>query len=102
MFRRTRESPRSSCTSSNFRRLLDGAKDPPVHECVGWRIGWHDYALHGLLLSASTPGSFSPARNSNEAPPPVEMCEIWDARPDCSTAATESPPPTIDVAPVPA
>ena len=27
-------------------------------------------------LSASTPGNFSPARNSSEAPPPVEMWEI--------------------------
>ena len=50
-------------------------------------------------VSASTPGSFSPARNSSDAPPPVEMCEICLATPDCSTAATESPPPMIEVAP---
>ena len=33
------------------------------------------------------------------APPPVEMCEILSATPASSTAATESPPPTIVVAP---
>src|ERR1700691_5108623 len=49
--------------------------------------------------SASTPGSFSPARNSRDAPPPVEMWEIWLATPERSTAATESPPPTMEVAP---
>src|SRR5580698_5541455 len=54
---------------------------------------------HDLFVSASTPGSFSPAKNSREAPPPVEMCEIFEATPLCSTAATESPPPTIEVAP---
>ena len=29
-----------------------------------------------LLVRASTPGSLRPPRNSREAPPPVEMCEI--------------------------
>src|ERR1700732_5178967 len=52
-----------------------------------------------LFVSASTPGSLSPARNSSEAPPPVEMWEICLATPACSAAATESPPPTIEVAP---
>src|SRR4029077_20849664 len=52
-----------------------------------------------LSVSASTPGSFLPAKNSNDAPPPVEMCETLPASPACCTAATESPPPTIDVAP---
>src|SRR4029077_13958929 len=51
------------------------------------------------LVSASTPGNLRPPRNSSDAPPPVEMCEIFPATPDCCTAATESPPPTIDVAP---
>src|ERR1700728_5397457 len=41
--------------------------------------------------SASTPGSFSPARNSRDAPPPVEMWEIWLATPERSTAAAEAP-----------
>src|SRR5215831_607805 len=60
----------------------------------------HGYApFAAAFVSASTPGSFSPARNSSDAPPPVEMCEICFATPDSSTAATESPPPTIDVAP---
>jgi hypothetical protein len=52
-----------------------------------------------LSVSASTPGSFLPSRNSSEAPPPVEMCVILSATPEAFTAATESPPPTIDTAP---
>src|SRR6476620_7898468 len=32
-----------------------------------------------LSVSASTPGSFLPSRNSSEAPPPVEMCVISSA-----------------------
>ena len=59
-------------------------------------------ALHRryfLSVSASTPGSFLPSRNSSEAPPPVEMCVILSATPAAFTADTESPPPTIDVAP---
>src|SRR2546429_3439823 len=51
------------------------------------------------FVSASTPGSFRPPRNSSDAPPPVEICEILSATPDWCTAATESPPPTIEVAP---
>src|SRR5207253_4061182 len=52
-----------------------------------------------LVVRASTPGSLRPPRNSRDAPPPVEMCEILSATPDWCTAATESPPPTMDVAP---
>ena len=33
-----------------------------------------------------------------EAPPPVETCVILSLRPNCSTAAAESPPPMIVVA----
>src|SRR5450432_3077357 len=51
-----------------------------------------------LLVKASTPGSFLPSRNSSDAPPPVERCEILSAMPAAFTAATLSPPPTIDVA----
>src|SRR5215203_6707825 len=49
--------------------------------------------------NTATPGKVSPARNSRVAPPPVEMCEIFPSRPAWFTADTESPPPTIDVAP---
>ena len=49
-------------------------------------------------VSASTPGSFLPSRNSSLAPPPVEMCVIWSATPAWLIAVTESPPPMIDVA----
>src|SRR5205823_14465791 len=53
---------------------------------------------HFLSLSASTPGSFLPSKNSSDAPPPVEICVILSATPDWWTAATESPPPTMEVA----
>ena len=62
----------------------------------------HDFApsgREGFSVRASTPGSFRPPRNSRDAPPPVEMCEIFPATPDWWTAATESPPPTMEVAP---
>src|SRR3984893_15453915 len=55
--------------------------------------------IYFLSVSASTPGSFLPSRNSSEAPPPVEMWVILSATPAALTAATESPPPTIVVAP---
>src|SRR5208283_1910138 len=51
-----------------------------------------------LLLRASTPGSFLPSRNSSDAPPPVEMCVILSATPAAFTAATLSPPPTMETA----
>src|SRR5262249_34259620 len=34
------------------------------------------------LVSASTPGSLRPPKNSSEAPPPVEMWEILSVTPD--------------------
>src|SRR5215472_9241843 len=58
------------------------------------QVGIHSY----LFVSASTPGSFLPSRNSSDAPPPVEMWVILSAMPACCTAATESPPPTIEIA----
>src|SRR5208337_2796891 len=54
---------------------------------------------HFLSVSASTPGSFFPSRNSSDAPPPVEMCVILSATSAPCTAATVSPPPTIEIAP---
>merc|ERR1711957_626785 len=50
-------------------------------------------------LSAATPGRTLPSRSSSEAPPPVEMCDIFSARPAFSTAATESPPPMMVMQP---
>ena len=47
---------------------------------------------------ALTPGSVRPARNSSDAPPPVEMCVMRSRTPALPTAATESPPPTTVVA----
>ncbi len=49
-------------------------------------------------VRAATPGRILPSRNSREAPPPVEIWVILEATPDCWTAATESPPPTMVVA----
>src|SRR5437764_263763 len=50
-----------------------------------------------LSVSAATPGSVRPPRNSSDAPPPVEMCVMRSARPAFFTAAMESPPPIIVV-----
>src|SRR5258708_20677912 len=52
-----------------------------------------------LSVSASTPGSFLPSKNSSDAPPPVEMCVILSATPASCTAATQSPPPPMHFAP---
>jgi hypothetical protein len=41
-----------------------------------WVLRTFDYFLS---VSASTPGSFFPSRNSRLAPPPVEMCVTWSA-----------------------
>src|SRR3569833_1445443 len=49
--------------------------------------------------SAATPGKVRPARNSSDAPPPVETCEILLVTPAAMIAFSESPPPTTDVAP---
>src|SRR4029077_5461836 len=44
--------------------------------------------------SASIPGSFPSARNSSEAPPPVDTCVNFPATPAACAAWTLSPPPT--------
>src|SRR5271165_121283 len=49
--------------------------------------------------SAATPGSRMPARNSRDAPPPVETWVILLVTPAALMAFSESPPPTTDVAP---
>src|SRR4051812_2918471 len=54
-------------------------------------------AYPALSVSAATPGSVRPPRNSSDAPPPVEMCVIRSAIPDFFTAEIESPPPMIVV-----
>ena len=78
-------------------RLVDGLVHLPVR-CDEWRA--HDSATsYQLLSSASTPGNVRPARNSSEAPPPVEMCVILPVTPAFATAAIESPPP-ITVVPL--
>lgn len=39
------------------------------------------FSHYFLSDSASTPGSFFPSRNSNDAPPPVDICVILSATP---------------------
>src|SRR5512144_2805171 len=56
-------------------------------------------ANYYLLLSAATPGSSLPSRNSRLAPPPVETCVICLATPAFFTALALSPPPMTVVAP---
>ena len=45
------------------------------------------------------PGNSIPSKNSNEAPPPVDICVILSATPDLLTAETLSPPPMMLTAP---
>src|SRR5579871_207937 len=52
-----------------------------------------------LSVSAATPGSTLPSRNSSDAPPPVETCDTLLATPAFFTADAESPPPMMVVAP---
>jgi hypothetical protein len=49
-------------------------------------------------ISGAMPGSSRPSSSSKNAPPPVEMCVIRSATPAWFTAATVSPPPTMEVA----
>src|ERR1700722_9625605 len=72
---------------------------PVEHESRGGVLRGGAQSFHFLSVSASTPGSFFPSRNSSEAPPPVEICVILSATPAACAAATESPPPTIEIAP---
>lgn len=60
--------------------------------------GWGVERVH-TSSRAATPGRTLPSSSSREAPPPVEMWLILSARPAFSTAATESPPPMIVMAP---
>src|SRR5580692_11618779 len=68
---------------------------PVEHESHGGVLRGGAQSFHFLSVSASTPGSFFPSRNSSDAPPPVEMWVIFSATPAACAAATESPPPTI-------
>ena len=54
--------------------------------------------IYYLFSKHSIPGSSFPSKYSSVAPPPVEICVILSENPPFSTAATESPPPTIVIA----
>src|SRR3982074_2813051 len=56
-------------------------------------------APSNFSVNAATPGSSIPAKNSSDAPPPVEMCDILSATPADLTAFSESPPPPTETAP---
>jgi len=43
--------------------------------------GFAEKNVNHLSVRASTPGSLRPARNSRDAPPPVEIWEILSATP---------------------
>src|SRR5258706_15892799 len=104
MRRKTRECPRAFCTFSSCRRLR-GVACQNLRKKKGFNAEYAECAefteKSGGHLSgrASTPGRLRPPRNSREAPPPVEMCENFSATPAWWNAATEAPPPTIEVAP---
>ncbi len=53
-----------------------------------------------MSIKQAIPGSSRPSKNSSEAPPPVDICVILSAKPNFSTAAAESPPPIIEIAPL--
>ena len=57
-------------------------------------------AAKGASARAATPGRTLPSSSSREAPPPVEMCDIFSATPAYSTADTESPPPMMVMHPL--
>src|SRR5690606_15738385 len=65
--------------------LVDRLVHLPVAGDEGMPHGWRCY----LSVSAATPGSTRPPRNSSDAPPPVEMWVILSATPTAFTAAIE-------------
>src|SRR5262249_57831487 len=69
-------------------RFLNGLEHLPVAS--------DEWDSH-LSVRAATPGSVSPARNSSDAPPPVEIWVMRSATFAFFTAAIESPPPMIVV-----
>ncbi len=54
--------------------------------------------MNYLSVSATTPGNCTPPKNSSDAPPPVETCEILSLSPAVLIAFSESPPPTTEIA----
>ena len=50
-----------------------------------------------MSLKHTNPGRAFPSSNSSDAPPPVEICVNLSSNPNFFIAATESPPPTIEV-----
>ena len=56
------------------------------------------FVFSGLSVKQAIPGNSLPSSNSSEAPPPVEICVKLSSKCNFLIAATESPPPTIDIA----
>ncbi len=82
---------------------LPWASTPTERRQRRYQSRWshHGGALRTYVyrFSATTPGNASPARNSSDAPPPVDTCEILSDTPAALIAFSESPPPTTLVAP---
>ena len=51
-----------------------------------------------ISARAATPGRVLPDKNWRKAPPPVEICVIFPANPNCVTSPTVDPPPITVVA----
>src|SRR5215203_6982401 len=83
---------RPQTTGCRRRRASAGGPEPAV--CSLLPAVWQPVYLS---VSAATPGSTRPPRNSSEAPPPVEMCEMRSVTPALWTAEIESPPPMMVV-----
>ena len=81
---------RNTLCISSFQTAQSGQKIRCPPKPVGSAL-----TLYYLSCRQAMPGSSRPSRNSREAPPPVEMWVILSAKPSCSQAAAESPPPTM-------
>ena len=70
----------NACVSTERATAASRHRQPPAARCS----------------NVATAGSFLPSRNSRNAPPPVEMYEMRSPTPNCSIAASVSPPPAIE------
>ena len=68
-----------------------------IHLPVSAINGLSRHYIHLRYLKADNPGNSLPSRNSNKAPPPVEMCVIfWQT--ELLGSCCRIPPPTIVIA----
>ena len=86
-------------TSASARKSICSSTNERVRHRRDAGRACFDGLKYYFSVSAATPGSSIPERNSSEAPPPVETCEILSVTPALLMAFSESPPPTTDTAP---